>query len=217
MVRWGLIFGFCISTKWLSYRNIFFLPTAEICHHGNLDLEGRGALGKYVATTSEIVIQIGFRFSSLFSIYEVLAHWAAARITRSEGGHAALNSCFLPLEGAVFGAISSLTQLAPSFPSCSSKPAQLSGSCRNTLRSGACSVTRCCWGNTEILNWGPSSSALGSMLFIYWLQYTHSYFVVFDIRVREWLGALNRLGFLVGFFFFFFCIFEGKKPDTNVH
>lgn len=65
MVQWGLIFSFYISTKWLSYRNIA-LPTAEICHHGNLlSLEGWDALGKYVATTSEIITQTEFHLSSL--------------------------------------------------------------------------------------------------------------------------------------------------------
>lgn len=65
MVQWGLIFRFYISTKWLSYRNIS-LPTAEICHYGNLlCLEGWDAVGKYAATTSKIVTQTEFHFSSL--------------------------------------------------------------------------------------------------------------------------------------------------------
>lgn len=126
-MRWGLIFGFYVSTKWLSYRNILFLPTAEICHHGNLlDLEGRGASGKSVAATSEIITQIGLL---LVHSYKVLAH-------RSEGGHMDLNSCLLSLKETAFGAISSLIQLAPSFPACSSKPAWLSRSCWTALCSG---------------------------------------------------------------------------------
>lgn len=89
---------------------------------------------------------VSFLFS-FFNIYEVLTHWAVAHVTRSEGGHTHLNSCFLSLKGAAFGAISSLIQLAPSFPGCSSKPARLFGSCWTALCSGACSITRCCWGN----------------------------------------------------------------------
>lgn len=122
-----------------------------------------------------------------------------------------LSSCFLSLKGAVVGAISSLIELAPFFPSCSSTPAQLSGSYWTTLCSGVCSVTRCCWGNRKILNWGPSSSALESMLFTYWIQYMYS--SVCHTCLRVTLGLKHFCLIVLDFFF----IFEGKKTDTNVH
>lgn len=174
-MQWGLIFRFYISTKWLSYRNISFLPTAEICHHGNLlSLEGWDALGKYVATTSEIVTQTEFHFSSLSLTSMRFLHPGHCSCNQIRERLYGFKLCFLFLKGAVFGAFSSLSQLAPSFPGCRSKPVWLSRSCWTALCSDTCSVTYCCWGKAEILNWGPSSSAVGSILLIYWPQYTHS-------------------------------------------
>lgn len=69
-------------------------------------------------------------------------------------------------------------------------------------------------GETEMLKWGPSSSALESMLFIYWLQYTHSSILFYLTYICKSDLGLKQVVFLVGCFF---CIFEGKKPDTNVH
>lgn len=116
-----------------------------------------------------------------------------------------LNSCFLYLKGAVFGAISSLIELAPFFPSCSSKPAQLSGSYWTALCSGVCSVTHCCWGNRKILNWGPSSSALESMLFTYCLQYTRSSVCHTCLRVTGGLKHFFKL------FWLYFLFLKGKN------
>lgn len=162
MVQWGLIFRFYISTKWLSYRNISFLPTAEICHHGNLSLEGWDALGKYVATTSEVVTQTEFHFSSISFPSMRFLHTGRCSCNQIRERLCGFKFCFHFLKGAVFGAISSLTRLAPLFPGCSCKPVWLSRSCWTLLCSDTCSVTHCCWGKAEILNRGPCSSAVGA-------------------------------------------------------
>lgn len=64
-------------------------------------------------------------FLLLVHSYMVLAHSAAAHITRSEGGHVDLNSCFLSWKEAVLGAIFSLFQLVPSLAEALSLPSSL--------------------------------------------------------------------------------------------
>jgi len=134
-----------------------------------------------VAATLEIVIKIGFHLSSFFNICEVLTHWEAAHVTRSEGSHTDLNSCFLSLKRAVFGAISFLIQLAPSFPGCSSKLALLSRSCWTALCSSAFPLLLGKHRNPEL---GSQQLSTGNYT-VHLLASTDAefYFGLFDVRV----------------------------------